>query len=316
MIYNTLNHRKNKLSVSQLCAFAGVSRSGYYNWVRNKPNRDLKDLNDTLDFTYIKKAYEYKTYKKGARQIKMRLKRDYGLIMNLKKIRRLMNKYGLVCPVRRANPIKKILKDQQSDRTYSNILSRNFSQGKARKTLLTDITYITYDRYKRAYLSVIKDSSTKKILAWQLSLTLQLDFVISTVRLLLDTYKGELDTDVLIHSDQGCHYTSISYQELLKENGIIQSMSGKGNCWDNAPQESFFAVMKTEMDLNSYPTYGQLAEGLIDYINYYNYDRPQEGLNELTPQEYEEYLDCGTRKYLPVLYLPKVIELPSSSTGS
>lgn len=227
-----------------------------------------------------------------------------------------MKKYGLICPIRKANPIKKILKAQQSNKTYSNILSRNFSQGKAKKTLLTDITYITYGKYKRAYLSVIKDSSTKKILAWQLSLTLQLDFVINTVKLLLDTYKGELDMDVMIHSDQGCHYTSISYQELLKENGIIQSMSRRGNCWDNAPQESFFAIMKTEMDLDYYHTYEQLVNGLIDYINYYNYDRPQVGLNELTPQEYEEYLESKTRKYLPITYLPQVIELPSSLTFS
>ena len=316
MIYNTLNNKKNKLSVLELCNIADVSRSGYYNWIKNKPNRDLKDLNDALDFAYIKKAYDYKTYKKGAKQIKMRLYRDYGIVMNLKKIRRLMKKYGLICPIRKANPIKKILKAQQSNKTYSNILSRNFFQGKAKKTLLTDITYITYGKYKRAYLSVIKDSSTKKILAWQLSLTLQLDFVINTVKLLLDTYKGELDMDVMIHSDQGCHYTSIPFQELLKENGIIQSMSRRGNCWDNAPQESFFAIMKTEMDLDSYHTYEQLVDGLIDYINYYNYDRPQIGLNKLTPQEYEDYLESKTRKYLPITYLPQVIELPSSLTFS
>ena len=316
MIYNTLNNKNNKLSTSELCAIANVSRSGYYNWIKNKPNRDLKDLNDALDFAYIKKAYDYKTYKKGAKQIKMRLYRDYGIVMNLKKIRRLMKKYGLICPIRKANPIKRILKAQHSNKTYSNVLSRNFTQGKAKKTLLTDITYITYGKYKRAYLSVIKDSSTKKILAWQLSLTLQLDFVINTVKLLLDTYKGELDMNVMIHSDQGCHYTSISYQELLKENGIIQSMSRRGNCWDNAPQESFFAIMKTEMDLDSYHTYKQLVDGLIDYINYYNYDRPQVGLNELTPQEYEDYLESKTRKYLPITYLPQVIELPSSLTYS
>lgn len=300
--------------MSDLCGIANVSRNGYYNWLSNKSKRDEKDLNDALDFAYIKKAYDYKSWKKGARQIKMRLKRDYGIVMNLKKIRRLMNKYGLICPIRKANPIKKILKAQQSNKTYSNVLSRNFQQGKAKKTLLTDITYITYGKYKRAYLSVIKDSTTKKIMAWQLSLTLQLDFVIDTVNLLLENYKGELDMDVMIHSDQGCHYTSIPYQTLLKENGIIQSMSRRGNCWDNAPQESFFAIMKTEMNLNIYNTYEQLINGLIDYINYYNYDRPQLGLNELTPQEYEEYLESKTKKYLPVSYLPEVIELSSSLT--
>ena len=293
-----------------MCEIAGVSRSGYYAWIKAAPKRQDRDFKDAFDFQMIKEAYEYKTWKKGARQIRYRIKKDYGINMNLKKIRRLMKKYGLICPIRKVNPIKKMIKAQQSNRTYENIVDRNFLQGRAKLVLLTDITYLEYGRGKRAYLSSIKDATTKMILAHQVSLHLDLSFVIKTVKFLIDNYGAELDDHVLIHSDQGCHYTSISYQNLLKDNHIIQSMSRRGNCWDNAPQESFHAILKTETDLNSYSTYEKLALGIAAYISYYNYDRGQEGLNWMTPYEYDQYLSdrfMNPLKYLPVPYLPDVI---------
>lgn len=285
-----------------MCEIAKISRSGYYRHIENRSNKANKELQDELDFKLIKEAYAYKNWKKGAVQIKMRIERDYGIIMNLKKIRRLMKKYGLICPIRKINPVKAIIQAQRANKTYGNILDRNFTQGVAKKTLLTDITYLTYGSGKRAYLSVIKDSSTKMILAWQTSLSLEITFVIKTVRQLLEHYQGELDMKVMIHSDQGCHYTSISYQELLKENGIQQSMSRRGNCWDNAPQESFFAILKTEMDLKKYKSYENIAFAITDYINYYNYDRPQKSLHKKTPYEVNQYLtDTTSIKYLPMI---------------
>lgn len=293
-----------------MCNIAGVSRSGYYAWIKAKPKRENRDIKDAFAFMYVKAAYDYKTWKKGARQIKYRIKKDYGINMNLKKIKRLMKKYGLVCPIRKVNPIKKMIKAQQSNRTYENIVDRKFNQGRSKLILLTDITYLEYGHGKRAYLSTIKDATTKMILAHQVSLHLDLDFVIKTVEFMIDNYKAELDGQVLIHSDQGCHYTSISYQSLLKNHGIIQSMSRRGNCWDNAPQESFYAILKTEMDLNIYNTFEKLALGIADYINYYNYERGQEGLNWMTPYEYDQYLSnrvMNPLKYLPVSYLPEII---------
>ena len=293
-----------------MCKLANVSRSGYYSWVKNKPIREDKDIRDAFDFKLIKEAYDYKTWKKGARQIKYRIYKDHGIIMNLKKIRRLMKKYNLICPIRKVNPIKKMIKASQSNRTYSNIVDRNFNQGRSKLILLTDITYLTYGFGRRAYLSSIKDATTKMILAHQVSQSLDLTFVLKTVQFLIDNYKAEFDGNILIHSDQGCHYTSIPYQTLLKENNIKQSMSRRGNCWDNAPQESFHAVLKTEMDLNKYHSFESLALGINDYITYYNYDRGQEGLNWKTPYEYDQYLSDRISyplTYLPAKYLPDVI---------
>lgn len=200
------------------------------------------------------------------------------------------------------------MKARQSHRIYNNELNRLFYQGVSKKVLLTDITYLTYGNGKRAYLSVIKDASTKMILAWQLSISLDLSFVIKTVEELLGLYKGELDMNIMIHSDQGSHYTSLSYQELLKENGILQSMSRRGNCWDNAPQESFFAILKTESELHKCTSYEKLAHTLIEYINYYNNDRPQWDLNRMTPYEYDRYLKNKRNLLVPSIYIkPNII---------
>ncbi len=286
-----------------MCTQASVSRSGYYAYKKRRLTMGEREMKDQLDFIAIKAAYDYEGFKKGAKQIKMRLERDYQVIMNLKRIHRLMSKYELICPIRKANPVKAILRAQHSNKVFSNILDRNFSQGSAKKTLLTDITYITYGNGKRAYVSTIKDAMTKKILAWQLSSTLELDFVINTVNQLLENYCGELHMGVILHSDQGSHYTSIAYQDLLSKHDITQSMSRRGNCWDNAPQESFYAVLKTELELSKINSYERLAEYLISYINYYNYDRPQWDLNRMTPHEYDDYITNPThqKRLLPAV---------------
>jgi transposase InsO family protein len=290
-----------------MCRIAGISKSGYYAYVyrNNHPNID-KQIQEENDWKMVKAAYEYKTWKKGARQIRDRIKRDCGATMNLKKVRRIMKSHGLICTIRKKDPIKAMMKAQQTNRIYPNTLQRQFRQGAAKKVLLTDITYLTYGAQERAYLSTIKDATTKMILASQVSLTLDVGFVLKTIQQLLDMWHGELDCKVMIHSDQGVHYTCSSYQELLKLHNIKQDMSRRGNCWDNAPQESFHAVLKTEMDLKKYHTYEELSEGIISYINYYNYERGQKDLNWKTPYEYDEYL-ASPIKYFPVLYLPSVI---------
>ena len=286
-----------------MCKIAGVSRSGYYSYLIMKDKINIRTNQDDIDYQLILNAYHFKGWKKGARQIKMRLERDNNVVMNLKKIRRLMKQNNLNCPIRKVNPVKAMIKASQENRTYSNVLNRNFKQGVAKKTILTDITYLTYGNGKRAYLSVMKDSSTNMILAWKISLSLELKFVIETVEQLLDNYKNEFDINILIHSDQGCHYTSIAYQALLKKHGIKQSMSRRGNCWDNAPQESFFAILKTEMNLKQYTSYESVALAITDYINYYNYDRPQIKLQKKTPYENDQYL---SETYFRKLMLPSV----------
>ena len=193
--------RPNKLNIKSMCAFAGVSRSGYYAYVSKLGSIDQREINDALDFALILAAYKYRNRVKGAKQIKMRLKRCFNTNFNLKKIRRLMKKFVLVCSIRKANPNKAILKANRSNKTYKNVISRYFKQGVALKTLLTDITYLTYSNGKRAYLSTIKDSSTNMILAYSISESLEMSFVIDTVKSLIEDYGQIFDMNIVIHSD-------------------------------------------------------------------------------------------------------------------
>ena len=169
----------------------------------------------------------------------MHLKSDCGIVMNHKKIKRIMKEYDLITKTRRRNPYKAIMKKTNEHRTFENILNRNFKQVMPRKTLCTDITYLYYERGK-AYLSAIKDIATREIVSYKLSNNLSMKFVLDSI----DDLKDEeiLKNKTLIHSDQGTHYTNPEYILKLEKLKLVQSMSRKGNCIDNAPMESFLDI--------------------------------------------------------------------------
>ena len=226
-----------------MCFYAGVSRSGYYTWLNNK-NIEKQELKDQEDFNLILKTYKFRGYDKGVNGIYMRLKR-MNVTFNKKKIRRLMRKFGLNCPIRKPNPYKRMLKSMGTDNYADNILNREFTLYGPRYVLLTDITYFFYGQSKtKAYLSVIKDAYTKEILSYVLSDNLLVDFVIETVKKLIRKHKKELNTNCLIHSDQGSQYCATSFQKLLSSDKFIQSMSRRATPTDNAPMEARFSRLK------------------------------------------------------------------------
>ena len=284
----------NLLKISKLCDIAGVSRSGYYNWCSNEPLRQKRYDADKADFDLILEAYRFRGYSKGARGIHMRLL-HMNIIMNVKKIRRLMRKFNLMCPVRKANPYRRMAKAMATNNVAPNVLDRDFRQS-PRKVLLTDITYLFYKAGNaKCYLSTILDAFTHEVLAYQVSISFKVDFVIASVNSLMTHHGSTLDNSTIIHSDQGCHYTSHAFIEKLKDLDFIQSMSRRGNCWDNAPQESFYGHMKDEIydiiyDCN---TFKEVSAKVDDWMDYYNNDRGQWELLKLAPSEYYEYLNSG-----------------------
>ena len=281
------------LSISRLCEIAGVSRSGYYAWIEAAPTREEREAADQKDFDEILKAYKFRGYAKGARGIFMRLLHT-GSKMNLKKIRRLMKKYGLKCPYRGPNPYRQMAKAIKTNATFPNAVNREFVRGGVRKVLLTDITYVFYDGGV-CYLSTILDAFTREILAYQLSRNLMVDFVLKTVDGLIAEHGSTLDDTTIIHSDQGCHYTSKAFIQMLKDNHFVQSMSRRGNCWDNAPQESFFGHMKDEIkyEIAVMKTFDEVKARIDDWIDYYNNDRYQWELTKLSPREFYQYSTTG-----------------------
>ena len=293
IIHDVVSKENNMLNISMLCDIAGVSRSGYYRWVNAAEHREKQELKDRADFEIILKAYNHRGYSKGAKGIYMHLiHQEEPIVMNLKKIRRLMKKYNLICPIRKANPYRRMAKALKTSNVAENLVNREFTKYGPRKILLTDITYIPYNG-KFCYLSTILDAFTKQILAYVLSDSLEVDFVLETVNILIEKHRVDITTETIIHSDQGCHYTSCSFIQLLKDKKLRQSMSRKGNCWDNAPQESFFGHMKDEIDLSNCKTFGEVKKIIDDWMDYYNNERYQWNLAKLSPNEYYEYIKTG-----------------------
>ena len=185
LIREIVNKEDNVLSVTELCRIAGVSRSGYYRWVNAEDVRRAREKRDQEDFSLILQAYQFRGYAKGIRGIHMRLLHlPEPVVMNVKKIQRLMRKYGLYCPIRQANPYRRMAKAIRTNTVADNLLNREFEQHGPRRVLLTDITYIPY-RGVFCYLSTILDAFTKQVLAYVLSPSLELDFVLETVHILM-----------------------------------------------------------------------------------------------------------------------------------
>lgn len=295
IIFNTINQSHNTMSVKTLCAMAGVSRSGYYAWVNAATTRELKEQQDRADFDLILTAYKMHGYSKGAKGIYMALLHmDPPVIMNLKKIRRLMNKFNLSCPYRGPNPYRRMAKALKTSNVAANLLNREFEEYGPRIVLLTDITYLPYNG-TFAYLSTILDAFTKQILSYVLSPSLEVDFVLETINQLVENHGISLQAETIIHSDQGCHYTSHKFINILYDKKLRQSMSRRGNCWDNAPQESFFGHMKDHIKqkLSECKTFSEVKLIIDDYIDYYNNRRYQWQLAKLSPNEYYKFVTTG-----------------------
>jgi transposase InsO family protein len=262
-----------------LCGIARVSRSGYYQWLKRADETD-KDYGDYL---LIKEIFDRSKAKYGWRTVKMRLEREREIKMNHKKIIRIMRKYGLITKIRRRNLYRAIMKKTAEHRTFENKLDREFLQTIPYRAFCTDITYIPFNN-RFAYLSIVKDVASGEIVAWHLSPHITMELVLSTIEQ-MRAYRG-----AMIHSDQGFHYTNPEYIEGVKALEMIQSMSRKGNCIDNAPVESFFGHLKDNVDYKSCKTFEDLRSLIENYIQYYNNERAQWEKNKMTPVEYRDHL--------------------------
>lgn len=262
------------------CGIAHVSTGGYYKWLTsiNEPDKDHDD------YLLIKEVFESKKKKAGWWTVQMNLK----VIMNHKKIQRIMKKYGLYCKIRRRNPYKYIAQKTMEHRVFENKLNREFSTLTPYRFLSTDITYVFYGN-KLAYVSVVKDIATGEVLGWKVSERLEMSIVLDTLADLRNTVAFGL-ADAMIHSDQGFHYTNPQYIHMVKELGMTQSMSRRGNCIDNCPIESFFGHFKDDVNYKNCKTFEELRLLINQYMKYYNYERKQWGRKKMTPVDYRNHL--------------------------
>ncbi len=269
-----------------LCKTAYVHKSGYYYFLSHKDDKNSKDY---YDFLLIKGAFDKKKGKAGAKTIKMNLG-SIGIVMNLKKIYRLMSKYGVICKIRRINKSRVSLQKNKENMFVKNLLNRKFNQNTPYTVASTDITYLKHQN-RFSFLSVIKDLATGQIITWRLSKCMNLDLVLNTINKLGEYFKeNNLDlSSFLLHSDQGFQYTNIEYHNKLKSLNITQSMSRRGNSVDNAPIESFFGHMKDEVDCKNL-NFNQLRDLIDEYMIEYNYKRKQWSRRKMSPVLYRNYL--------------------------
>ncbi|MGL5383383.1 MAG: IS3 family transposase [Culicoidibacterales bacterium] len=290
LIQQTIEKHNLKGMTRYLCQLMNVSRSGYYAFLAAAPIREAYRQAELQTKTLILKIFKRRGYLKGSRSIKMILENEFNICLSRKKICKIMNKYDIVCPHRKANPYKRIAKATKEHRVVPNSLARNFKQDIPGKVLLTDITYVPYNGNCMAYLSTIKDGATNEILAYHVSDRITLAIATDTIHKLKANKRITLHPDAFIHSDQGSHYTSPNYQKLLKASGLGQSMSRRGNCWDNAPMESFFGHFKDEVDYKAAKTLQELKHKIDHYMVYYNNYRYQWNLKKMAPIQYRNHL--------------------------
>lgn len=278
-----LPHDRYDYSIQSILKKIGLSRSSYYSILSND-NYGMKDKQDEIDFQCIKKVVDYKGFKKGSRTIYMMLPGMCDVHFGRAKILRLMKKYGCVCAVRKERPELKTYKENLKNNRKPNLLKRRFRLARPNEILLTDVSYLKYSTNKTEYFSCIKDAVTGKIVNHITSSANDLNLAKATIACLDST------ENTLFHSDQGILYFNDVFQNKLKELGYEQSMSRRGNCWDNSSQESYFGHMKDECDFSKCSTPEDVKKKVDEYIYYYNYERPQWSRNKMTPVDYEKYL--------------------------
>lgn len=244
-------------------------------------------------FAQILEAYRFRGCAKGVRGIYMQLL-HMDIRMNVKKIRRLMRKYNLSCPIRKPNPYRRLQKSIRMGSEAENLMNREFEPSSVRAVLLTDITYIPLCGGV-CCLPTILDACTKQVLAYAMSESLEVDSVLETVEQMVKHHGASLNKETVIHSHQGAHSTSLKFIQLVESRELRRSMSRWGNCWDNAPQENFFGPMKDELagEILNRTSFTEATASVDRWMEYYNRDRCQWDLAKLSPDEYDRYITTG-----------------------
>ena len=272
--YKVIYRHREKYSISEMCRFFEVSRSGYYDYVRRMdvPAKDLPLAEKIRECQSVCRN----TY--GYRRVHIWLERN-GIHCNPKTVLRVMNKYNLLSVIRR----KRYVKYGEHLHRYPNLLNRNFTAERPNQKWVTDISYIR-TRQGFLYLSIIRDLYDNSIVAYKTGSEQNINLVLNTIK--AAKRKEKVTAELHLHSDQGFQYTSQAYFKLTQRYGITPSMSRRGNPYDNALAENFLSILKTEcIHSVKIETFKDARELIDDYIYFYNNQRIQTK-TKLTPMEF------------------------------
>lgn len=265
--YEVIYNHCKEYPVSVMCQYFGVSRSGYYNYIKRKgqPEKDAPLA------SMLRRQQELCRQTYGYRRMYLWLE-SQGIHRNPKTVLRVMKKYGILSEIRRKRKWQSL---GQQVHKYQNLLNRQFHAASPNSKWVTDISYI-HTKEGVLYLSMIRDLYDNSIVAYKTATQQTVNLVLDTIRLAMKKEKKMIAAELHLHSDQGFQYTSHAYFKLTQSYGITPSMSRKGNPYDNAMAENFFSILKTECIYRHKPQSFKEANEMIDsYIHFYNHERIQ-----------------------------------------
>jgi putative transposase len=272
--------QQGQYSVGLMCRVLGVSSSGYYAWRKREPSR--REQENKVLMEQIRNIFTCSRETYGSPRIQAELNAR-GLTCSRGRVARLMRQNGLKSRCRRRYRVT--TKADQRHPVAPNVLDRDFTAQQPNQKWLADITYID-TRQGWLYLAAVLDVFSRRIVGWSMHKRMTKSLVIDALQMALG--QRETTDDLLHHSDRGSQYTSAAYQDLLQSCDITVSMSGTGNCYDNAMMESFFATLKAEWVTHRYATRDLARRDIFEFIElWYNRQRRHSALGYLSPLAFE-----------------------------
>lgn len=267
--------------LENMCIVLKVSRSGYYAYLRRPESK--RNRSNTHLLYQIKEIYERNKQIYGFRRITVVLN-SLGFKCSKERVRRLMKKHNI--KVKYRNKFKRTTNSNHKEPVAENLVNMDFNPKELNRIWAGDITYI-WTREGWLYLSVILDLYSRRVISWKADKTMTESLVTEALSKAISSRRP--DKGLIHHSDRGSQYASTKLRNMLKENNINQSMSSKGNCYDNAAVESFFATLKKEFIYRNYfLTREEAKQQIFEYIDiFYNRYRRHSKLNYLSPVEFE-----------------------------
>lgn len=282
MKYQFIEKHRSAFAVEKMCRSLQISKSGYYAW-RTRPQSKREQANEKLDH-HIRTIYEQSKGTYGSPRITKALN-NQNIDCSETRVARRMRKNNIKAKTKKR--FKVTTHAQHSHPIAENLLGQQFTAQRPDQVWASDITYL-WTREGWLYLAVILDLFSRRIVGWSLSHRLSQELVVNAFQQAL--WRRRPGSGVVFHSDRGVQYACTAFRNLLQQHRFIQSMSGKGNCYDNAVVESFFHTLKTELVyFETYDTREDAKNSVFEYMEtYYNLTRLHSTLNYCSPVEFEQ----------------------------
>ncbi|WP_259458015.1 IS3 family transposase [Salipaludibacillus neizhouensis] len=282
VIYDFIKQHRHDHRVAKMCQVLGVSKSGYYAWLK-RPKSNQKKKREKLT-SRIKKIHLESRNTYGSPKI-TKVLQGKGVRVSQKTVTRIMKENGI-----RSKTVKKYKATTNSKHNlpiYPNLLNQQFTVERPGQVWVADITYI-WSSEGWLYLASVMDLYSRRIIGWEMDGRMTKELVVTALKRAMITQPPT--SGLIHHSDRGSQYASNDYQALLRENDVTSSMSRKGNCYDNACIESFHGVIKRELIFHeNYKTRNQAKRSIFEYlVSFYNYKRIHSTNNYMSPMAYEK----------------------------